>query len=146
MHNMDDDVPTIQSSLKQLCEWHQKIGFEFKPRKLLSTKVCLFRANKYDDKFATMNIETENNYLSHSISETYIKKYNIKSTHYDLLENLKENHLAEDFTAHIEAIEPNKSSKKCQTVSKANQVMLFTLSQVNKHPSPLQNAQHRYNP
>ncbi len=147
MPDMDDDVSTIQSSLKQLCEWHQEIGFEFKPGKLLSTKVCLFKANKHDDKFATMNIETENNYLSHSISETHIKKYNIKSTHYDLLENLKENHLAEYFTAHIEAIKPNKSSKKCQTVSKANQVMLFNpLSQVNKYQFPLQIAQHRYKP
>lgn len=94
----------ILNRLEILCEHHQEIGFSYKPRRLSSTPVFLFKATIFNEKFKEMHSYDENNFLLKFLDSKLFKSEKINATHYNMLENVKNNSLAELFSNKINEI------------------------------------------
>lgn len=79
-----DKVENLIVTMMDQCKIYQNIGFEFKPKRLSSTSVILFKSMELD-KFKGME-ETQYNYLENFIKSKNISKHMVEGTHFTLLE------------------------------------------------------------
>lgn len=131
--NVNDGSREMLTLLEKLCEHHQTIGFEFKPKKLISIPVCLFKATNLNNEFARMNMQDKSNFLLNFVNEKLFNIQEIKATHFDLL---KSDLIVEYLTAIVNERNlkrcPNKYDKK---IIKGGKSMLFNLlDEINNDP------------
>ncbi|WP_342227338.1 HAD-IIIC family phosphatase [Rickettsiella endosymbiont of Rhagonycha lignosa] len=131
--NVNEDSREMITLLEELCEHHQTIGFEFKPKKLISIPVCLFKATNLNNEFARMNMQDKSNFLLKFVDEKLFTIQEIKATHFDLL---KSDLIAEYLTEIVNERNlkkcPNKFDKK---INKGGKSMLFSpLNEINNDP------------
>jgi amino acid adenylation domain-containing protein/FkbH-like protein len=101
--NVEKVQNLIQPMMEQ-CKYYQQIGFEFRPKKLVSTSVSLFKA-KDTEKFKDMERETQFNYLEKFIKSKNLVKYIVEGNHFNLLEEgINLAFLATEFVKYIEKI------------------------------------------
>ena len=106
--NFSENSFKIMDQLETLCQHHQEIGFRYKPSKLTSTPVFLFKATILHDKFKEMHNQDKNNFLLNYIDENLFESTEIKATHFNILGN-RENSLGEKLSNKINAY----SREKC---------------------------------
>lgn len=85
VNKIENLIPTMVKQLMEQCQYYQEIGFVFKPKKLVSTPVTLFKV-KDTDKFKDMQEETQYNYLESFIESKNLAKYEVEGDHFNLLE------------------------------------------------------------
>ena len=124
--NISDNSSEILDALGKLCEHHQEIGFNYKPRKLSSTPVYLLKATILNEKFTEMHNQDENNFLLKFLDEKIIASEKVCATHYDILENVEKNFLAELFSNKVNEISKKNSIRLCRKSSLVEQSKFFT--------------------
>ncbi|MGC1854709.1 MAG: HAD-IIIC family phosphatase [Candidatus Aquirickettsiella sp.] len=131
--NVNDGSREMLTLLEELCEHHQTIGFEFKPKKLISIPVCLFKSTNLNNEFARMNMQDKSNFLLKFVEEKLFNIQEIKATHFDLLEAPANNYLNEFFSNQIN--ETNKRiPSKCSKLNKISMTLFPPLSEINNDP------------
>lgn len=124
--NISDNSSEILEALGKLCEHHQEIGFNYKPRKLSSTPVYLLKATILNAKFKEMHNQDENNFLLKFLDKKLIDSEKVCATHYDILENVEKNFLTKLFSNKVNEISEKKSIKVCRKPSLVEQSKFFT--------------------
>lgn len=106
----NENSSKLLDALKELCEHHQEIGFKYKPKRLESTPVCLIKATNCNEQFKEMHKQDKNNFLLNFLNEKLFEIEKINATHYDILENVEKNSLAELFSKKVNEIGAKKVS------------------------------------
>lgn len=135
-----EDAPTVQTQqlLKKETERMrvqynhlQNLGFKFIPKKLIKTKINLFKAIELDDSFKDMNLgkDSENNYLSGFVNNKLFVKILVDGDHYSILDENNSVGIARHFSMQLQKIitELDLSSKD------KNRSLLFRSSKNDSH-------------
>ncbi len=131
--NIQDNSDMI-CLLEKLCEHHQEIGFEFKPKKRIFTSIYLLKAITFNDQFKKMNSQDESNYLLTHVEELKIKEIN--ATHFDMLKNPTSNSLVIHFSTKVNEINEKKCFNKHNKLCKAGSSIFRPLCVANMANDP----------
>ncbi len=84
----------------------QDLGFKFIPKRLIKTKINLFKATELDDSFQDMNLgkESENNYLSGFVNKELFVKILVDGDHYSILNENNLVEIARNFSMQLQKI------------------------------------------
>ena len=137
--NISENSSEILYALEKLCEHHQEIGFNYKPKKLSYTPVYLLKAIIFNDKFTEMHNQDQNNFLLRFLDKKLIECEKVGATHYDMLENAEKNFLAEFLTNKVNQLNEKNSNKVTRKLSFNGQSKFFTtaLNEVDDPKFPL---------
>lgn len=137
--NLSDEA--LMDKLEKLCAHHQEIGFNYKPKKLSSTPVYLFKATVFNKNFNEMGNQDQNNFLLQFLKKELVESKKIIATHYNILETVDKNSLAKLISNKINEITRKNSMKVNRKLSLIHQPNFFNTSlnevEDNKLLSPL---------